>query len=65
MILAEEPERLLIEISYSDNNTLQGVEWTWLDSSSIPAAELPFLKVNAETLRKSRLESAKLTKEQE
>ena len=65
MILAEEPERLLIEISYSDNNTLQGVEWTWLDSSSIPAAELASLKVNAETLRKSRLKSAKLTKEQE
>ena len=65
MILAEEPERLLIEISYSDNNTLQGVEWTWLNSSSIPAAELAFLKANAETLRKSRLKSAKLTKEQE
>ena len=62
MILAEEPERLLIEISYSDNNALQGVEWTWLDSSSIPAAELALLKVGAETLRKKRLKSTKLTK---
>lgn len=65
MILAEEPERLLIEISYSDNNTLHDLGWTWLDSSSIPAAELPLLKVGVETLRKSRLKSAKLTKEQE
>ena len=62
MVLAKETKRLLLELSYADNGALQDVEWTWVDRSSISSAELPALEAEAETLRRTRLESAKLTR---
>ncbi len=62
MILAKETERLLVELSYADNGALQNVEWTWVNRSSISSTELSALEAEAETLRGTRLESAKLTR---
>ena len=59
MVLAEETKGLLLELSYVDNNTLEDVEWTWVDVSSLSATELTALKAGAETLRRTRIESAK------
>ena len=62
MFLAKETERLLLELGYADNGALQDVEWTWVDRSSISSAELATLEAEAETLGRTKLESARLTR---
>ena len=62
MVLAKETERLLLELSYSDNNTLRDVGWTWVNTSSISATEFATLEAEAEMLKRTRLESARLTR---
>lgn len=58
LLLHGESRRLLLELVYSAAGDLVDVAWQWIESASIPEADLPALRAEAELLRKKRLESA-------
>lgn len=59
LLIAEQPIRLLLELSYNERFALEEVYWTWIDVQKIPEAELADLKVKAEALRAKRLHTSK------
>lgn len=59
MLISGERERLLIELSYTDDQQLREVDWRWVKIEDIPAADLAALQVGADQLRQKRLASAR------
>jgi hypothetical protein len=59
LLVNGEPGRLLIELSYADSGSLQGVSWQWVDKAGIPPPLLLELQADAEKLRQTRVESVK------
>ncbi|ACG72767.1 SEC-C motif domain protein [Anaeromyxobacter sp. K] len=58
LLLHNDPRRLLLELVYSTEGVLQKVDWQWIDPSTIPAADLPTLRAEAERLRGERVAAA-------
>lgn len=58
MLVAEQPFRLLLELSYDGRQALEQVSWTWIDLQKISEAEMADLKVKAEALRAKRLHAS-------
>lgn len=58
LLLHEDPRRLLLELVYSTSGELEDVTWRWVELATIPAAELPSLRADAERLREKRVASA-------
>lgn len=59
MVLAQQRNRLLLELNYTDQGGLHDVHWTWIDEAEISAEEMAALKVQAEQLRQRRLKKGK------
>ncbi len=49
-----EPERLLLELTYTSRGVLHQVDWKWVRPDDIPKGELPRLRAMAEKLRQGR-----------
>lgn len=62
MVMNNEPDRVLLDLSYSENGHLVGADWQFLQRSDITLFELPILQAKAESLRESRLRKAVATK---
>ncbi|KCZ52265.1 SEC-C metal-binding domain-containing protein [Hyphomonas pacifica] len=61
MLIAGERERLLLELTYADNQ-LRDVDWQWVRMEDISSEELPELQAGAEKLRQIRLTTDKKTR---
>ncbi len=62
MVMNNEPDRVLLDLSYSENGHLVDAEWQFLRRSDITIFELPALQSKAESLRESRLQKALATR---
>ncbi len=62
LLINDEKNRLLLELSYSQDGVLTDVNWEWIAASDISPTELPRLKENAEKLRSKRISSARARK---
>lgn len=62
MVMNNEPARVLLVLSYSENGLLVDAEWQFLLRSDITIFELPTLQTMAESLRESRVQKAIATK---
>jgi len=60
VVMNNEAQRLLIELSYSETGKLQEVNWTWVELADIPSSELPKLQSDANDLRQKRIAQAKI-----
>ena len=58
MVMHEEPERVLLALSYDDAGAFLDVEWQFLRRADITVFELPALQARGEALREARLEKA-------
>jgi hypothetical protein len=58
MVMHEEPERVLLELSYDDGGTFLDVEWQFLQRADITVFELPALQARGAALRETRLQKA-------
>ncbi|PUE58413.1 hypothetical protein B9Z44_01640 [Limnohabitans curvus] len=58
MVMHDEPERVLLELTYGEVGQLIDVEWQFLRSADISVFELPALKARGEALREARLHKA-------
>ena len=54
----DEPERVLLELTYGEVGQLIDVEWQFLRSADISVFELPALKARGEALKEARLHKA-------
>jgi hypothetical protein len=59
LLVNGEATRLLIELNYVDDGSLQGVSWQWVDKAGIPPLLLPKLQADAEKLRQTRVANAR------
>ncbi|WP_051644806.1 SEC-C metal-binding domain-containing protein [Labrenzia sp. DG1229] len=59
LLLNGDQRRLLIELTYSPQKVLSGLNWQWVTEEDIPAMELPRLRHAAEQLREKRIATAK------
>jgi uncharacterized protein YecA (UPF0149 family) len=62
MIMNNEPDRVLLDLSYSENGHLVEADWQFLQGSDVTIFERPTLQAKAESLRESRLRKAFATK---
>lgn len=58
MVMHEEPDRVLLELSYDDASTILDVEWHFLRRADITVFELPALQARGVALREARLQKA-------
>ncbi|QAZ41063.1 hypothetical protein C1M51_17445 [Methylibium sp. Pch-M] len=58
MVMHDEPERVLLELSYDDAGALVDAEWEFLRRADINVFELPKLQARGEALREARLQKA-------
>jgi hypothetical protein len=58
MVMHDEPERVLLELTYGEVGQLIDVEWQFLRSADISVFELPALKARGEALKEARLHKA-------
>lgn len=58
MVMHDEPERVLLELSYDDAGELLDAEWRFFRRADITVFELPALQARGETLREARLQKA-------
>ena len=58
MVMHDEPERVLLELSYDDAGALLDAEWHFLRRADITVFELPALQARGEALREARLQKA-------
>jgi len=58
MVMHDEAERVLLELSYDDAGTLLDAEWQFLRRADITVFELPALQERGEALREARLRKA-------
>ncbi len=58
-LLSDQERRLLLELSYTDEDILRGITWHWVTLPNIPLVELPRLQAKAEELRNARIARAK------
>jgi hypothetical protein len=58
LVLHGDQERLLLELTYDSQFSLQDFVWTWITRASIPPAELPHLEAEADDLRRARVTRA-------
>ena len=61
VVMNNEPERLLLELSYTPRGALHRVDWSWVRSEDIPERELPRFQAMADELR-GRRKGAALSK---
>jgi hypothetical protein len=61
MLLANEPDRFLVELSYDETTALTHVKWQRLTLDSLSEADRIRLRARAEELRQARVSAAKLT----
>lgn len=54
VVMNNEPERLLLELSYTPRGSLHRVDWSWVKSDDIPDSELPRFQAMADELRRGR-----------
>jgi preprotein translocase subunit SecA len=59
LLVNGEAERLLLELFYDDNGSLQDVRWHWIEKARIPPELLPKLEADAAKLRQLRVATAK------
>lgn len=55
VVMNNDPQRLLMELSYSLAGELQDVNWTWVELAGIPPGQLPRLRQKANELRQKRI----------
>lgn len=55
VVMNNEPQRLLMELSYSLAGELQDVNWTWVELAGIPPILLPRLRSKANNMRQKRI----------
>ncbi len=58
MVMHDEADRVLLELSYDDSGALLDAEWQFLRRADITALELPALQERGEALREARLRKA-------
>jgi hypothetical protein len=58
MVMHDEPERVLLALSYDDTGVLLDAEWHFLRRKDISVFELPALQARGEALREARLQKA-------
>lgn len=61
MVMNDEPNRVLLELSYDELGSLVDAEWQFLRRSDISIFELPALQARGESLRYARLHRALAT----
>lgn len=61
MVMHDEPERVLLELSYDDAGMLLHAEWHFLRLADVSIFELPALRARGEALREARLQKAVAT----
>jgi hypothetical protein len=61
-LLGDQTRRLLLELSYTDNDSLRTIAWEWVKLANIPRVELPLLRAKAEQLRHERLDRTRSEK---
>ena len=54
VVMNSEPERLLLELSYTPRGVLHQVNWSWVKLDEIPEGELPRFQAVAHELRRGR-----------
>ena len=59
ILITNEPQRLLLELIFTENCEIKDISWQWVDISEIPQDELPRLRADAEWLRQKRVAQAK------
>ena len=59
LLLNNDARRLLLELSYTKDNTLADVRWHWITRREIPQEHLPRLMRETEQLRRSRVANAR------
>ena len=62
LLINNDPQRLLLELTFTENCILQDVSWHWAELSGIPSDDLPRLRARAERLRRDRVNKARLEK---
>jgi len=58
-LLSDKTRRLLLELSYGDEDILRSITWHWVKLPNIPMVELPRLQAKAEELRNTRIARAR------
>ncbi|WP_088178172.1 SEC-C metal-binding domain-containing protein [Methyloversatilis discipulorum] len=58
MVMHEEPDRVLLALSYDDAGAVHDAEWHFLRSADITVFELPAYQAKGEVLRRARLKKA-------
>lgn len=61
MVMHDEPERLLLALSYDEAGALLDAKWHFLQRADISFFELPMLHAQGEALREARLQKAVAT----
>ena len=59
MLMTDEPDRLLLELSYDEAGNLINVHWQKLAPASLPEATTARLRAKAQKLRQTRVSTAK------
>ena len=62
LLINNDSERLLLELTFADNCMLEDVSWHWVDLSGIPRHALPRLQARAERFRRDRVNKARVQK---
>jgi hypothetical protein len=58
IVMNDEPDRILLEVSYDDKGVIVDVSWQEFKSTDISADDLPGLVARGRALRESRLQKA-------
>ena len=61
-LINNDNQRLLLELTITENCMLEDVSWHWVELSGIPSEDLPRLRARAEQLRHDRVNKARLEK---
>ena len=62
LLVNNDLRRLLLELTFTGENVLKDISWSWIDLSEIPKNILPKLRAAADRLRQTRVANAKAEK---
>ena len=62
LLINNDTQRLLLELTFTENCILKDVSWHWVELSGIPLKDLPRLRTRAEQLRHDRVSKARKEK---
>ena len=62
LLISKDTQKLLLELTFTENYMLEDVSWHWVELSGIPSEDLPKLRARAEQIRSDRVKKARLEK---